>query len=538
MASKNDDGAGAAALLAVAREAHRIGNDRAALAAVTQALEQLSTAESWDLKGDILLALGQTQRAVEAYGRAVDLAPAHAVYLHDLGRSLLRSGRPQEAEARLTQAIALKPGAWDIFCDLGSAQLEQGNTAAALNSFSFALAVKPDAAIAHFNQGNALLELGLLDKAEISFQTAIDLKPNFLSALMSLATLLSDLGRLPEAEPIFALAKTLAPHSPLFNQAYALARLRYGQLPEGFAAYESRFQPSRYALPVRPFQHPRWQGEDLSGRNILIWTEQGLGDEILSANMFADVIARARSCTIECSERIAPLFQRSFASARVVTRRDPPDPATSGPFDFQIPALSLGRFLRPNDAAFPKHTGYLRADDALRGRVRERYKAQNRTDLVVGLSWDSTARHGSRKRLPLEYWRPILELPGLTFVSLQYGVAPDDPEINRLELKNLTVDGDINAHKSLDGSAAQVAAVDLVITVSNTTAHLAGAQNIPVWTLLPDGPGCFWYWFRDRQDSPWYPSMRMFRQPRPGAWVSVIGAVEQALVEMRGEVRL
>ncbi len=530
--AKGGDISKIAAMLTLAREAHQAGDNAAALKAVSQVLAQAATAEAWDLKGDILLAMTQLPAAVDAYRNAVDLAPANAVYAHDLARSLLQSGRPGDALPFLRRATGLKAGAWDILCDLGTAQLELGLAGEAVASFSKALTLKPDAVLAHFNRGNALQELGRLDEAEASFRAALGFAPTFVPAAMSLATLLSDLGRLSEAEPLFARAKGLSPGATLFNQAYALVKLRYGQLREGFAAYESRFQASRYGLQTRPFTYPRWQGEGLAGRHILIWTEQGLGDEILSAGMFPEVIAAAGSCTIECSERSVALFQRSFPRATVVSRQTPADPATSGPFDFQSPALSLGTFLRPAFAAFPTHAGYLRPDEALKTHLRAKYKAGDPNTRVVGISWDSTARHGARKRLPLQAWKPILSLPGFAFVSLQYGVGPDDADIKRLGLTNLLIDGEVDALKSLDASAAQVGAMDLVLTVSNTTAHLAGAQNIPVWTLLPDGPGCFWYWFRDRMDSPWYPSMRIFRQPRPGAWDAVVNTVAQALVEI------
>ncbi len=520
----------AAALMAKAKELHRAGDNAAALAAVSQALNQHDTAEAWNLKGDVLLALKQSPNAVEAYARAADLQPTHAGYWHDLGRSLLQSGRPADAGTALTRAIALSPDAWDILCDLGTAQLEQGAAASAVSSLAKAVALKPDAAIAHFNHGTALREVGRLDEAEAAFKTAVHHVPHFLPALISLIALTGDRGRLDEAEQWFAAGARLAPLEPQIHQARALALLRHGKLREGFKSYESRFQSSQHGLQARPFTAPHWKGEDLSGRDILIWTEQGLGDEILAAGMFAEVIAKARSCTIECSDRAAPLFQRSFNNARVIARQDPP---TRAAFDFQIAASSLGGILRPDFSAFPKHSGYVVPDPDLATRLRQRYRAKNPGAHVIGISWDSTARHGSLKRLPLEMWAPILGLPGITFVSLQYGVGPDNPDIKRLGLDTvLTLDGEVDALKSLDASTAQVAAMDLVITVSNTTAHLAGSQGVPVWTLVPDGPGCFWYWFRDRTESPWYPSMRIFRQPGTGAWQPVVEHVAHAIVEM------
>lgn len=521
---------------AAARDAHRAGDNATALALIAQALEQTDAAEAWDLKGDILLALSQYSDAVDAYSRAIEGEPGHAGYLHDLGRSLLQIGRAAEAASVLKRAATLMPGAWDILCDLGAAQLEQGAANDALASFSESLAARPDSGLVYFNQGNALQELNRFDEAELSYRSALRFTPSHLPALISLATLVSDRGQIGEAEKLLAEARVLGPHEALLDQAEALVKLRYGLLHEGFTTYESRFRPSRYGLHRRPFACPQWQGEDLAGRDILIWTEQGLGEEILAASMFAEIIGAARSCTIECSDRTAPLFQRSFKGARIVARREPPDPVTLGRFDYQIAALSLGTHLRPDFTAFRKHAGYLRTDENLRSRLHQKYRAGDPTARVVGISWDSTARHGGRKRLPLEAWGPILAIPGIRFVSLQYGVGPDDPGVNRLGLgSRLVMDGEINALNNLDASAAQVAAMDLVITVSNTTAHLAGATGAPVWTLLADGPGCFWYWFRNRNDSPWYPSMRTIRQPSPGDWPAVVGHVAGALVEMAGQ---
>ncbi len=499
------------------------------------ALMSRARAAVWNLKGDTLLARAQPEDATEAYRQAIALEPHHSVYLHDLGRGLLQSGRFAEAQDALRQAVALTPDAWGAWSDLGTAQLEQGRSEAALESFNKAIATQPAASLAHLNRGKTLQELGRLSEAETSYRDALRLVPESLPTLAALAALLGDMGNFEEAEKLFCEARSLNATSPLVNQAYALMKLRFGDLRKGFSAYDARFQAERFSLPIRPFTAPWWQGEDLTGRDILIWTEQGLGDEILSASMFAEVVAAARSCTIECSERAAPLFQRSFTGAKVIARSDPPHPLALGHFDCQTPAFSLAKTLRPDLGAFPKQNGYLHAEAALVERLRQKYRAKSPGALVVGISWDSTARHGTRKRLPLEAWAPILGIPGITFVALQYGVSPDDPAVKRA---GLIVDGDVDAKKSLDASAAQVAAMDLVITVSNTTAHLAGSQGVPLWTLLPSGPGCLWYWFRDRGDSPWYPSMRIYRQESPGAWQPVVDAVAQALVETKAQGRL
>ncbi|MBY0511390.1 MAG: tetratricopeptide repeat protein [Rhodospirillaceae bacterium] len=524
------DSAAAQNLVVRARAHHQSGRNTEALTIVTEALSGHPTAAAWNLRGDIHLALGDIVAAEQAYIEAVQREPDNAGYHHDRARALLAGRRMAEAEDVLMTAARLNGRAWDIMCDLGTAQLEQGKMQMALASFTAALALKPDAAAALFNRGSVLRDLGRLDEAEAAFVSAARSAPAFLPPMISLITLMGDLGRLPEAEKWFAEAVRIAPQEPQIHQARALALLRHGDLRGGSIAYEARFVPSRFALPVRPFTAPRWKGESLTGKSILIWTEQGIGDELLSAGMFTDVIAAAASCTIECSERAVPLFQRSFPKASIVARYDPPAPETQGSFDYQIPALSLCGLLRTDMTGFPRHRGYLRADPDLTQKLRRSYRNRNPGAIVVGIAWDSAGRHGANKRLPLEHWAPVLSQEDVVFVSLQYGAGPATPG-----LKGVILDETVDALKSLDAAAAQTAAMDMVITVSNTTAHLAGALNVPAWTLLPDGPGCLWYWFRERLDSPWYPSVRIFRQPRPGAWAPAVDEAARALVELKAK---
>lgn len=527
------DNAAAQTLLTQARALHQSGRNTEALAAVAQVLAGRPLAAGWNLQGDIHLALGQAPVAAQDYAEAVKQEPGNAGFHHDLGRALIASGRAADAEAGLQMAARLNGGAWDIMSDLGTAQMEQGKVEAALASFTAALAIKPDAAPALFNQGSALRDLRRYAEAEAAFASAVRAAPTFIDPMIALITLMGDLGRPAEAEQWFTAAARVAPQDPLMHQAHAMALLRHGALRDGFAAYEARFLPSRFALPTRPFSAPRWKGESLAGRKILIWTTQGIGDEVLAAGMFPDILATGAACTIECSERAVPLFKRSFPDASVVARHDPPASETQSHFHFQSPALSLCGFLRTDTATFPPHRGYLRPDPALTNTLRQKYRSHKPGALVVGIAWDSAGRHGVNKRLPLEQWSPILAQEDVIFVSLQYGADPTLPG-----LKDIVFDETVDALKSLDAAAAQTAAMDLVITVSNTTAHLAGALNVPVWTLLPDGPGCLWYWFRDRPDSPWYPSMRLFRQPRPGAWAAVVDDAARALVELKAKGQL
>ncbi|MEQ9448313.1 MAG: hypothetical protein RLN70_05305, partial [Rhodospirillaceae bacterium] len=257
-----------------------------------------------------------------------------------------------------------------------------------------------------------------------------------------------------------------------------------------------------------------WGGEDLSGKSILVWTEQGLGDEVLHGSMLPDVVARAQTCIIECSERLVPVFARSFPTARVVGYKASNIPITPAEgIDYQIAVGSLGQYLRPDFASFPRHEGYLKADPAKTAELRARYEALAKGRRIVGVSWRSRNEFfGEAKSMALNDMAPILQTPGIMFVNLQYGDCTEDLAEARKHLGvDVFQDEAVDPLVDMDIFFAQVAAMDLVLSTSNTTAHVGGAQNTPTWILLPHGKGLAWYWFLRRTDNPWYPSARLLR---------------------------
>jgi hypothetical protein len=284
----------------------------------------------------------------------------------------------------------------------------------------------------------------------------------------------------------------------------------HGRLEEGWKEYDGRFWYLEERVPRRPVPPVYWGGEDLTGKRLLVWTEQGIGDAIIYSSMIPELAQRASAVYLECEPRLIPIFSRSFPGVQVFTLREGGDPnATMPSADYQSAIGSLGRFMRPNLDSFPRHNGYLVPNAEKVAEFKRRYAPGP----VVGISWRSSKHAaGLVKTVPLSEWAPILRVPGIKFVNLQYGD-------NRAEIADVTSklgveifeDAEVNALKDMDGFLAQVAALDLVITVSNTTAHVAGAANVPVWLALPSKGLGLWYWFQRRADSPWYPSMRIFR---------------------------
>jgi hypothetical protein len=301
-------------------------------------------------------------------------------------------------------------------------------------------------------------------------------------------------------------------------------------LKEGWTEYNYRFAVDARAgrLKIRPFQYPWWDGEPLRDKRVLFWPEQGLGEEIMHASVIQEALRAAGSLVLECDARLQPLFRRSFPGALVYGRTDPPDLGIEGqPIDLQCALGIFAGTRRASFADFPPQRSYLVAD-AARTDIYNRWLHTLGGGLNIGISWFSdNKRIGNEKSTALLDWRELFQTRGCNFVDLQYGdslaerIAAERDGMKLYQAPGLDLTGD------LDGLAGLISALDLVITVSNTTAHLTGALGRDCWVLLHDAP--FWHWFIGRDDSPWYPSVRLFRPARRGDWPDVFARLSRAL---------
>jgi len=441
--------------------------------------------------GVVLAAAGRDDAALIEIEAACRLMPREVRAWRARARVLQRNGRWAEAAEAWSQVTALLPEDAPSWVKRGDAHAQADDPVAALAAYDAAIARDAAHALAWCNRGFALQQLDRTAEAEASLRRALAIEPDLAEAHYNLGMLMGTMGRFSEA----------------------------------WSHYEARWQLAEFRSPRRSFPQPQWQGEDLRGRSLLIWGEQGVGDEVLSASMLDDAARRAGRLIVECDKRLVPLFARSWPGIAFEARSEPP--SHRGDTDVQIAAGSLGAWLRPDEASFRRPSpGYLQADAERAARLRARYRALGAGPLV-GISWRSKAPSGTYKSMTL----PMLAdaLPGATLVSLQYGKpAGEIAALARDQGIAVHLDPEIDATWDLDALAAQIAALDLIVTVSNTTAHVAGALGMPVWTLLPRGPGLLWYWLRGRTDSPWYPSMRLFRQDTQGDWASVLRQVGEA----------
>jgi hypothetical protein len=272
---------------------------------------------------------------------------------------------------------------------------------------------------------------------------------------------------------------------------------------------------------------PRWDGTPLAGRSILILSEQGIGDQVMFASCLPDVLRGARTSFVECDVRLVPLFARSFPHITAIPRMTDPGLPQVGPCDviecdFIEYIGTLPRFLRRRLEDFPQTSGYLQPDPNLVAKWRSSFACLGGA-LKVGISWSGGKDAETRRRrsVPLGVWEPIFQVPGVRFVNIQYGPAAADALQARhrfgISLDDAT---DCDPLRNLDDFAAKIAALDLVLTVDNSTAHLAAAIGRPVWTLLPFSPD--WRWMLDRDSTPWYPTMRLLRCRTPDNWTDLL----------------
>ncbi len=483
-------------------------------------------------RGVSLLALARPAEALASFDRAVALRPLYAAAFSSRGDALRTLERYEEALASYARALALEPSLVDALVNYGGTLRTVQRYEDALATYDKVLALAPDHIKTLNNRGAVLRDTMRYAEALASFDKALALKPDYIEALVNRGTALHELGREDEALASFDKAQALNPDHPESHWNKALTLLMLGNFAKGWPEYEWRWKCAGFRFPPRGFTQPQWRGETLEHGDLLVWGEQGIGDEILYGGMVGDLMARGISVIWESDPRLAPLIRRSYSGVRTIARTTPPDPATSDPaIRSQISTASLGQYLRRNAADFPAaRRSYLKAD-ASRAQVYRARLLKTGQSRLIGVSWISKNPDiGMHKSSSLEALSPIWQAAGggTTFVDLQYGDTAAERAATPLDLAHMD---DLDLFNDIDGLAALISACDLVITVSNTTAHLAGALGVPLWVMIPGGNGKLWYWGSGHGATPCYPQATAFKQTTAGAWDEVIGRITQRMTE-------
>jgi tetratricopeptide (TPR) repeat protein len=504
-------------------------------------------AEAYSNLGNVYLYQNRLDEAVASYQTALQLQPNFAAAHSNLGNALCLLNRYEEAVSHCRQAGELSPDTADAFNNLGNALRGQKKNDLARDAYQEALRRNPDFADAYVNLGYALMDLrepaaavrvareaircrpdnakayhllasalvdsGNLPEAETAIRHSLRLKPNNPEALVTLGVALYEQGKAGEALSVFEESIRLKPDYADPHWGRGLVLLQLGRLEEGWPEYEWRWHC--HPFTPRPFPQPRWDGSPLAGRRILIHAEQGLGDVLQFVRYAPLVKARGGYVIFECQEKLLPLL-RSFAGIDQLAVSGEPLPS----FDVQIPLLSLPLVFHTTLADVPATVPYLAADERLVEQWR--HEIQALPGLKIGIGWQGNPQiHQDLWRsIPLVHFASIGRLPGVTLVSLQKGPGTDQlPNVADLfSVLDLSSRIDVESGAFMD-TAAIMKNLDLVITSDTATAHLAGALGVPVWVALPHGPD--FRWLLEREDSPWYPTMRLFRQRELWNWSEV-----------------
>lgn len=501
---------------------------------------------AWYLLGIARERAGDYANSVRAYEAALQLLPDHADVSNDLGRLAYRMGMLEQAEKLFTHYVNHAPHEPQGYNNLASAVKDQGRREEAIDILKAAIAQHPGSAMLWNTIGTAMLEVGDMQLAATFIGEAVRLDAKFHKGRYNLSQIKMHLGDLEGAlaDCNQAIGKTVtADDREMMRLARSSYQLGLGRVAEGWEDYEARLSPQFADVTHFAIDRPRWKpGQDISGKRFLVVAEQGLGDELLFANVIPDVLEALGpegELHLTVERRLVPLFQRSFPSATVTAhvtnvwqtrplRRVPG--VDQNAIDLWTPMASLMRQFRPSLEHFPTATdGYMKPDPERVAYWRQQLE-QAPPGPKVGLLWKSAVvtNHRHRYFSPFEQWRPVLATPGVSFINLQYGDCSAEIEQAEREFGvKIWQPPGIDLKADLDDLAALCRAMDLILGFANATFNIASSSGAKTWLISTLGS-----WPRLGSESyPWYPQTRVFLPDSFGDWESVMNPMADALAE-------
>jgi Flp pilus assembly protein TadD len=465
---------------------------------------------------------GRIDQAIRLYLRGLALNPSDAAAFRCLGTAYKTQRRFDLAVACFRRAVELCPAFPEAWNNLGNTLTEQKDDAGAAACFEQAFKVQPQFAGAHFNFAQALGRMGRFDDAISASRKATELSPRSAEFYNGLGMALYDARRVDEAiaayDQAVALRPTFAPAR--YNRSHAL--LAAGDYERGWPEYEWRWKLDTVKPPA--FSQPRWDGTAQPDATILLEAEQGLGDTIQFARYISLVKERVGTVVLRCQKPLTRLLSTIPGIDRLISQEESPEP-----FDVWSPLMSLPLVFTPSVESIPDRVPYLAADDSAIRFWQNRFAPVRR--FRVGIHWQGNPAFPKDRfrSIPLRYFEPLALIDGVSLISLQKGDGRDQlangAPFPVLDL-NLSLD---EIHGPFVDSAAILKCLDLIVTSDTSLAHLAGALGVETWLAVPSLPE--WRWLLGRDDSPWYPTLRLFRQNRPGQWADVF-------VRMAAQLRL
>lgn len=480
-------------------------------------------AEAWHRRGLLALKDSRKTEAFAYLNQAATLEPDNAVYQSNLSTAYRRLGKHKQAVAAAERAVSLAPNWSAAHNNLGRALYEDDRPEVSLAAFEKALAFDPNNASAYNNQGNALRRQGDLVGAIASYRRSLTLDASLVDTHSNLAVCLQDRAEYAEARRHFEAALALDPNHANAVTNLSLLDLLEGRFEIGWQRYERRWQSNQ--MRERKFKMPRWTGEALAGKHLYVYGEQGLGDTLHLCRYLPRLLAAGARITCEVQPKTLGLLGASFPGVAFQ-----PTGARVLLTDYEVPLASLPGLFRTDLSNIDGKVPYLTVPAPRLARWRAVVEAAAPPEILrVGLVWYGSTVHKRDfwRSMTLKQLRPLADLPGTAFFSLQIGERPSElgdwPEGRILDLAPRIGD--------FTDTAAAIKALDLLISVDTSVVHAAGAVAQPTWVLLPKSPD--WRWLLDRADSPWYPTLRLFRQAEVDQWDTVVDAVAAALPRAR-----
>lgn len=526
------------------------GRDEEALSAFTKALHlNPDYAEAHFNRGVVFLKQEQLDRAGQAFTQALRLRPEYPDALNSLGKIYQKKGLIEKALACFDETIVHKPDYAEAYLNRGSILTAENRIDEALADYDRAVEIKPNYAEAHYNRGVVLQKKGRYREALAAYEKALANNPDYTEALNNYGIILFETGRIPEAVSAFTRALKIEPGyvealnnrgsayreagdlkkalkdlnrainiSPDYGEAHwnrAIVLLLQGDFKNGWRDFEWRWQKKDFATPKRHFVQPLWDGNPLHNQTLLIHTEQGAGDSIQFIRYIPVIAKSGGKIIVECEKSLLKLFS-TIPEISLLIEKGKRIPH----FDVQAPLLSLPYIMKTGIDSIPHQIPYL-FPDASAIDLYPDPECKN-----IGIVWAGNPKHKNDKNRSVDfhYFADLFRIKRTKFYSLQAGPRGAD-------CKTFATTGLIRDLREFLTDYAATASVirqlDLIISVDTSVAHLAGALGMQIWTLLPFAPD--WRWMTERDDSPWYPTMRLFRQPAPGDWNSVFDKVKNEL---------
>ena len=471
---------------------------------------------------------GQSATAIGLIKRALKVFPNQPDFLRNLGNILRESGQFEEAVRICKYIIQLQPESAEMYTILGLTLKDSMQFEEAVQAYRQAIRINPVYDDVYNYLGNVLQEQGKkLEESIQAYHKAIAINPEYAQAFSNFGEVLKRRGEFQPAVQAYHQAIKIDPRYAESHNNLGLVLLLTGEFEIGWRECEWRWKCPEFPSRTPNFPQPIWKGQDICEKTILVWGEQGVGDRIMFVSLLPKLQSQANQVLVETHQRLVPLFRRSFPKISFFGIQDPPNSKLlEESIDYQLPIGSLGQWFLPDEESFPKHTNYLTACVNKVKELREKYQQLEVGKLLIGISWKSSNKDiGKLKSTFLTQWRDLLSQKDCLFINLQYGDV--DEELNAFTAQtgiSIYQDKDIDSLEDLDAFAAQVSALDLIISTSNTTVHMAGALGKPVWTLLSYVPD--WRWQLNRSDTLWYSSMVLYRQPMLDDWASVFQQVQ------------